>query len=115
MGWMIVLLLVLIALLLALPVKLAAGMVGARRTGFGWALLALVIQQFVSGVLKAQGFGWMAETALLALACAAVYSLVLDTTLLRGFAVGLLAVILGALLYFGLLAMLGMFGLALVL
>jgi len=73
---------VLVILLLAVvPVMVAARIVGARRTGFGSSLLAMIVSALIVGVAVRMFHGG----GLLALLVAPLgFMLILDTTYLRG-------------------------------
>jgi hypothetical protein len=87
---LLVLSLVLVVLFLVLPVKVAASIVGARRTGFGTcvgAIIVAVLINFVAGRLI--HYGEFVSVLLTALA----YMAVLDTTYLRGVVIAVLQLV----------------------
>jgi len=72
---------------------LAAKIVGAGKTGFGPAVLAVILQACLSILIRQ-----FVPSDLIALLAAVtvgsiIYSLTLDTTILRGFAVSILVVV----------------------
>ncbi|HEX7638229.1 MAG TPA: hypothetical protein VF457_07530 [Burkholderiaceae bacterium] len=78
--WLIALIVVL--LLAVVPVMIAARIVGARRTGFGICLAALVVANLIAGVatVMLHGLGLLASP----FAAALGYMVILDTSYLRG-------------------------------
>jgi hypothetical protein len=84
-----------LVLLASVPIMLAARALGAGRTGFGSALLANVLSAVITTALEhlVPG-GGLAGVAVAVLASSAVFAFVLETTLLRGFFIGLLSVLL---------------------
>ncbi|MDA0578121.1 MAG: hypothetical protein O3B24_08480 [Verrucomicrobia bacterium] len=94
------------ALILILPLKLAAIAVKAGRTGAGWCFLALL----AAFVTQAIGMSFSSWGSLIAfLLSAAVFAGVLQTTFVRGIAIAVLHVVFGLLLLFAI----GMLGLSL--
>ena len=94
------LILAILVALLVVPVMLAARLVGAGKTGFGSALLAVVLQVCLSGVTQ-QVVASRPATLLIGIVVgSAIFALVLDTTWLRGVAIGLLSAIIGAVVAF---------------
>ena len=79
-----IVLIAVILLLTVVPVMIAARIVGARRTGFGVSLLALIVSWLIVGVALRlfHGGGFLAIFA-----AALGFMLILDTTYLRGLAV----------------------------
>lgn len=79
---------------LVLPVMLAARLVGAARTGFGAALVAVILQLVLSVPVRR----FIADESLVlgveVVAGAAIFSLVLGTTLLKGLVVSIVATVL---------------------
>ena len=76
-----------ILLLTVVPVMIAARIVGAKRTGFGVSLLALIVSYLIVGIAVRMFHGG----GLLSLFAAALgFMLILDTTYLRGLAVVIL-------------------------
>ncbi len=95
MEWLMVL--GLAAVVAVLPVMLAARMVGAGRTGFGPALLAVILQAVCSGVAERYlGNGWAGIAVAIVLGVA-IYAYVLDTSWIKGLVLGILAIVLSAL------------------
>ena len=76
---------------IVVPVMIAARVVGAGRTGFGWALLAVVV--FMVATLATMNVApkivWFIPV--FAAVTSLVFALVLQTTFVRGFAIGVLA------------------------
>jgi hypothetical protein len=90
-----------ILLLTVVPVMIAARIVGARRTGFGSSLLALIVSALIVGIAVRLFHGG----GLLSIFAAALgFMLILDTTYLRA-----LAVVLLQYLFIGLIAVVLMF------
>jgi hypothetical protein len=90
-----------ILLLTVVPVMIAARIVGARRTGFGSSLLALIVSSLIVGVAVRLVHGG----GLLSLLAAALgFMLILDTTYLRA-----LGVVLLQYLFIGLIVLVLMF------
>jgi len=90
--------LLLIASITVFPIMIAARIVAARNTGFGHALLALLMQAVVSGLLN-RFFDNPFLAALVSLLVGpAVYAMVLGTTYLRGLAISALFVIIALIL-----------------
>ena len=79
--------LVVALLIIVVPVMIGARIVGARRTGFGICLLALLVSYLIVGFALRlfHGGGLVAV-----LAAALGYMLILDTTYLRGLAIALI-------------------------
>ncbi len=96
--------------LIALPVKMAAVAMHARRTGFFWSLIALAGSYVLHGVgLGLPVIGTVAAFFLSALA----FELILGTDYVRGIGIEVLAIVFSALLL-GLLALLALvFGVSL--
>ncbi len=93
---LVVLVLVVIAtVLIALPVKLAAGAMHARRTGFLWCLLAVAGSHILHGIgLTVPGIGTLVAFFLSALA----FAVILGTDYLRGIGIELLAIVFSVIL-----------------
>lgn len=105
MEWLVVL--GMAAVLAVVPVMLAARMVGAGRTGFGSALLAVILQAVCSGVAdKYLGNGWAGIAVAIVLGVA-IYAYVLDTSWLKGLLLGILATVISALAAIALAMVLG--------
>jgi hypothetical protein len=75
------------------PVMIAARVVNAGKTGFGSALLAVILQVCLSAILNRfisnEVIGLVVGLAL----GAAVYAMVLDTTMLKGFIISILTTV----------------------
>ncbi len=81
--------------LVALPVKLAAGAMHARRTGFLWCLLAMAGSYILHGIgLSVPVIGTLVAFFLSALA----FSVILGTDYVRGIGIELLAIVFSAIL-----------------
>ncbi len=78
---------------LLLPVMLAARMVGAGRTGFGSALLAVFLQACLSALLQAFSSNPIFAIGVTIVGGSAIYAFALDTSLLKGLVVSVLATI----------------------
>lgn len=82
-----------LAVALVVPVMFGARLVGARNTGFGSALLAVVILAALSAVIE----GFVANDLVAIVAMAAIGAMVLagilGTTFLRGLAISVIATI----------------------
>ncbi len=82
-------------ILVALPVKVAAGAMHARRTGFLWCLLAMAGSYVLHGIgLSVPVIGTVVAFFLSALA----FAVILGTDYLRGVGIELLAIIFSAIL-----------------
>lgn len=89
------------------PVMLAARMVGAARTGPGSAVFAVLLQA-IFGVLVQLAIPIPLLQGITAVVIGSViYSLILQTTIFRGFAISVIAVVIGVL---GLLLFAGIAG-----
>lgn len=97
-------------ILIALPVKMAATAMHARRTGFLWSLIALAGSYVLHGVgLGVPVIGTVAAFFLSALA----FALILGTDYVRGIGIEVLAIVFSAILV-GVLALLAVvFGVSL--
>jgi len=84
-----------VLLLTVVPVMIAARIVGARRTGFGYSLLALIVSYLIVGVALRLFHGGGIVSIF---AAALGYMLILDTTYLRGLAVVFLQYVFTALI-----------------
>jgi hypothetical protein len=87
----ILLLLAVCIAVLTLPVMFAARMVGAKNTGFGSALMAIILQSFLfpfAGMLISNQWGILAVAVIVG---SAIYSSILGTTFPKGFLIGLIA------------------------
>jgi hypothetical protein len=102
---------VLIVFLVAIyPVMLAARMVGAGRTGPGAALFAILLQAIFGIEIRLVVNDPLLQGIAAVLVGCAIYSFILQTTVLRGFAISVIAiviVVLGLLLVAGFGAALG--------
>lgn len=89
-------LVILVAIIIAVtvvPVMLAARVVHAKRTGFGPALLAIFLQMVASAIIRHLFISPLVTLAVAIVVGSGIYAIVLKTTWLRGFAVGVLATI----------------------
>jgi len=79
--------------LVVFPVMIAARIVGAGKTGFGSALLAVILQVCLSLLIgrfiASQGLNIVVSLAL----GSALYAMVLDTTMLKGFIISILTTV----------------------
>ena len=75
-----------------LPVMLAAKMVNAERTTFGASLLAVILQAIFSAALQRLEASHIAVLAIDVVGGSIIFSVVLGTTILRGFIIGILVV-----------------------
>ena len=78
---------------LIFPVMLAARMVGAERTGFGSALLAVFLQACLSALLQAFSSNPVFSIGVAVVGGSAIYAFSLGTSLLKGFVISVLATI----------------------
>jgi hypothetical protein len=96
--------LIIIIAILVIPIKMAASMMGARRTGVLYCLVAVIlaslIQQAVARVIPSidQSLGMLLAIPLAAIS----YMLVLDTTFIKGICIAILQ---GVILVLGLLGL----------
>jgi len=97
------LVLLILAAITVFPVMIAAKMVGAKNTDFAHALLALVLQGLMSGLLHSIIYRPFLASLISLLLGPAIYAAVLKTTYLRGFAISILFVLI-ALVFLLLLA-----------
>ena len=86
----------LITVILIYPVMLAARFVGAGKTGFSRAAIAVFLQVALSFLLKLFVTNNLIVVLVGITVGAVIYSLILNTTIPRGFAVGFLAAMIGA-------------------
>ena len=77
------------------PVMLAARFVGAGRVGFGSALVAVIVQSILSAATRAFAPSVGVAPLVAVLAGSAIHAFVLDTTLIRGFVIGIVSTIVG--------------------
>ncbi len=83
--------------LVLLPLKLAAAAVSAKRTGFGWCFLALLLATFMHSLgLSLPVFGSIAAFIFSAMS----FSLILGTGFLGGIGIAILHLVFSALLLF---------------
>ena len=79
--------LILISLVIVLPVHLAGKMVNAKRTGFGWCLLAIILACLFQSITQSIFFlGFLFTPFVTALA----YAIVMQTTYLKGIGIAIL-------------------------
>ena len=82
---------IIITLIAILPIHLAGKMVDAKRTSFGWCLLAIILAavfQFIGQSVSFYGF------LLSPLIAALAYSIVMKTTYLKGIGIAVLQFVL---------------------
>lgn len=89
-------------LVAVIPVMLAAKLVGAGRQGFGAALLAVVLQAILSIVLRSVALNPLLIIIVAVLVGSAIYAYVLDTTMVRGFLISVVAAVISVLIVVGL-------------
>lgn len=77
------------------PVMLAARLVGAGRVGFGSALVAVILQTALSAATRAFAPNLGVALLVAIVAGSAIYAFVLDTTLIRGFLIGIVSTVIG--------------------
>ena len=98
-----VLIVIVVGFLIAvLPVMLAAKVVGAGRHGFGVSLLAVILQAILSVVLRSVALSPGLIIVIAILVGSAIYAYILDTTVLRGFLLSIIATVITALIVLGL-------------
>ncbi len=100
--------LLILAAITVFPVMIAARIVGAKNTSFGYALFALLLQSAVSAVLQVFIHRPILAGIASLLIVPAIYAMVLNTTYLRGFAVSILFVVIALISLFLLAPMAGM-------
>ncbi len=79
--------LILISLAIVLPVHLAGKMVDAKRTGFGWCLLAIIVACIFQWISRTFFFFAFIFSPLIT---ALAYALVMQTTYLKAIAIAIL-------------------------
>lgn len=79
--------------LATLPVMFAARVVGAERTGFGSAFLSVVLQLVLSAILKVLMPNAAAVMVVGVFAGSAIYAYVLGTSILKGFMISVIALV----------------------
>lgn len=77
------------------PVMLAARFVGAGRRGFGTALVAVIAQSALSAATREFAPNLGVALLVAVVAGSAIYAFVLDTTLIRGFLIGIVSTVIG--------------------
>ena len=90
---LLILTLVAVIAIAVLPVKLAAGFVGAERTGFGSVLVAVVLQFVLVAVVRALMPDGLAEIVAAVIVGSIVYAYALGTSVIKGFIVSVLATV----------------------
>ena len=91
---MLLVMLLVFVVVLVVPVMIGARMVGAEKTGFGSALLAVVCLGVLGVIIQKLGFGPLIGFIVSAVAGAGLLALLLGTTFWRGMAVSVLAAVL---------------------
>ena len=76
-----------------LPVMLAARVVGAERTGFGSALLAVVLQFVLTAIVKLLLPEGLAAIVASILIGSVIYAYALGTSVMKGFVVSIVATV----------------------
>lgn len=98
-----VLAVVVVALLIAvIPVMLAARIVGAGKHGFGASLLAVILQGILSVILRTAKLDTLLIFVIAVVVGSAIYAHVLDTSLLRGFVLSIVATVITVVIVLGL-------------
>ena len=89
-----------VALILVVPVMIGARMVGAEKTNFGAALLAVILLTVLAVIVQKLGFGPFVGFVVTAVVGAGLLAFLLGTTFWRGMAVSVIASVvqIGALL-----------------
>ncbi len=93
------------------PVMLAARLVGAGKTGFGSVVFSVLLQVSLGLIIRLFVADELVGGLIALIGGSIIYSLALDTTILRGFAISILAVtilVVGLFLLAGIFAALGM-------
>ncbi len=90
---LLILTLVAVIAIVVLPVKLAAGFVGAERTGFGSALLAAVLQFVLVAIVRLLMPDGLAEIVAALIVGSIVYAYVLGTSVIKGFIISIVATV----------------------
>ena len=83
---------------MVVPVMIAARMVGAERTGFGTALIAVILQAVLSVVVRFAAQDQLLVVVVAIIAGSAIYSFALGTSFLKGFLVSIIATVIGLVL-----------------
>ena len=87
---------VLIVFLAAIyPVMIAARMVDAKKTGPGAALFAVLLQGMVGALIQLTLIDPIISGVVAVLAGSMIYALILQTTILRGFVISIIAIAIG--------------------
>ena len=84
--------LLLLAAITVFPIMIAARIVGAQNTSFGYALFALLLQGAVSAMLQTFIHNPLLASLVSLLVGPAIYAMVLNTTYLRGLVISILFV-----------------------
>ena len=87
----IVVLLVALVAIILLPVKVAASILGANNTGLGSVLLAVFLHTCLSIAVQKMVSGQLLHVLLSFAGGSVIFALILGTTMLRGFAISILA------------------------
>lgn len=93
-----------------IPVMLAARLVGAGRHSFGAALLAVILQAILSVVLRSASLSPLVIIIVAVLVGSAIYAYALDTTMVRGFLLSIIAAVISVLVVVGLGSLLALGG-----
>jgi hypothetical protein len=103
--------LAIIVIIIIYPVMLAARLVGAGKTGFGSAVFSVFLQACLSLVIRLFIASELVAVLIAIIGGSLIYSMALETTILRGFAVSILAVtiaVVAVVLFAGSLSIFGM-------
>jgi hypothetical protein len=84
--------LAIIFVIIIYPVMLAARLVGAGKTGFGSVLFAVFLQACAGILIRLFTTNQLVAGLIALIVGSIIYSMALDTTILRGFAISILAV-----------------------
>ena len=100
---LLILTLVAVVAIVVLPVKIAAGLVGAERTGFGSALLAAVLQFFLVAIVQMVMPDGFLEIVAAVIVGSVVYAYLLGTSVMKGLVISIVATVIAviAVIMFG--------------
>ena len=93
-----------------LPVMFAAKMVNAERATFGASLLAVILQAIFSAFLQRLEASHLVALAVDVVGGSIIFSVVLGTTILRGFVIGILVLVITVVVVFLLASSFSVFG-----
>lgn len=81
------------------PVMLAARFVGAGNVGFGSALVAVILQSALSAATRALAPNPAVALLVAVVAGSAIYAFVLNTTLVKGFLIGVISTVIAVVVF----------------